>query len=384
MKPLQGTFVLDLTRHLPGPYCGMLLADFGADVVKVEGLEGDPVRHLPPFVEQEGAKVSLAFRSINAGKRSLAIDLKTSEGRALFLDLAAQADVVLDGFRPGVLDRLGLGESVLRARHEKIVVAALTGYGSEGPYRDRAGHDLTYQAFAGALDGNRDDAGTSVVPGLQVADMGGALAAFSGIVLALLARERTGKGQSVSASLMGAAVALQPLQLVPPARGEPAQAAHVLTGASPCYRVYRTKDGRSVALAGLEPKFWDEFCDLVSRPEWVGHGHDPSLRGEVAALVASKTWEEWRLLEGAECCLAGVLSAEDASRDPQIQALGLIMDGPDGKAARLAPPLSLGGVPRPGTLAPVTTGQHTVEVLRERLGMDPDTIQRLRERRVLG
>jgi crotonobetainyl-CoA:carnitine CoA-transferase CaiB-like acyl-CoA transferase len=341
------------------------------------------VRILPPFGDQEGVELGVNFRALNAGKRSIALDLKTTEGRALFQRLVEQADVVLDGFRPGVLERLGVGSAACREKNPRLVFATLTGFGESGPYRDRAGHDLTYQAFAGSLDNARDERGTSVVPGVQLADMSGALSAFSGIVLALLAREKTGKGRHVAASLMGSAVALQPLQLVPAARGERADGAIALSGQSPCYRVYRTKDGRSVALAALEPKFWDVFCELVDRPEWLGRGHDTSVLPELTELFASKTWEEWRLLEDSECCLAGVLSPGDVARDPQVEALGLIVAGPDGKAVRLAPPVALEGVAPGSTRAPVRPGEHTAEVLKEKLGIDDDAFRSLRERGVV-
>jgi crotonobetainyl-CoA:carnitine CoA-transferase CaiB-like acyl-CoA transferase len=377
MKPLEGVFVLDLTLNLPGPYCGMLLADFGATVVKVERFEGDPTRLLPPFADQDGSRVSVAFRATNAGKRSVAIDLKKSEGRALFLDLVAGADVVLDGFRPGVLDRLGAGEKACRERNPRIVFAAITGFGSDGPYRDRAGHDLTYLALAGALSSS------SAPLGVQVADMGGALAAFSGVVLALLAREKTNKGQTVAASLFGTSVALQPFQLVSPARGERSLAAEMLSGAVPRYRIYGTKDGRSVALAALEPKFWETFCELVGKPEWVERGHDPDLIPEVSALFASKTFDEWRLLENSDCCLAGVLSPEEAVHDPQVEALGGVLNAPDGKPARLKPPFDLEGCPVEVKRAPSTIGEHTAEVLLERLGLDADALRSLRERGVV-
>ncbi|MBI3724205.1 CoA transferase [bacterium] len=372
--PLSGMLVLDLTRNLPGPYCGMLLADQGAEVVKIEEEKGDPVRFLPPFVSQEGSQIGVGFRSINAGKKSVAIDLKRAEGISVLLRLVERADVLLDGFRPGVLERLGAGEAACRARNPRLVYVSITGFGERGPYRDRAGHDLNYESFAGALD--------EAVPSVQVADMGGALAAFAGVLLSLLARERTGEAPHVSAPLLQAAFSLQPFRIVPPARGETALAAETLSGKVPCYRLYATRDGRRVALAALEPKFWEVFCEIVSREEWLSRAHDPSLVPEVEALFLTRTFDEWRLLEGSECCVSGVLRPEEAARDPQVEALGLVVMGEDGRPARVAPPFSLQGASAPPTRAPARAGEDTREVL-SRFGLSRDEIEHLRARRAI-
>jgi crotonobetainyl-CoA:carnitine CoA-transferase CaiB-like acyl-CoA transferase len=365
VTPLENTLVLDLTRNLPGPYCGQLLADAGATVIKVEDRTGDPVRFLPPFADE----VSVPFRSLNSGKKSLALDLKKPEGRDLLVRLLGKADVLLDGFRPGVLDRLGAGYDA--ARYPGLVWCSLTGYGAEGPYRDRAGHDLNYQSFAGSVG--------SECPTIQTGDLGAALAAFSAILLALLARARTGKGQRVETSMLRAAVSLQPLQLVPSARGEQAFAALALAGKTACYRVYRTKDDRHVAVAALEPKFWESFCEVVDRPDWVARQHDPSLIGELETFFASRPLAEWRLLEGAECCVSGALSWDEATHDPQVEALAVVMAGKDGKAARLAPPFTLETTGmHPAVDAPRRPGEHTDEVLREHLGLDEAALRTLR------
>jgi len=217
MSALDRLLVVDLTRHLPGPYATLVLADFGATVVKIEDRAGDPVRALGP----------VAFDSLNAGKRSVGLDLKNPEGRDTLLRLVDKADVLVEGFRPGVLERLGAGFDACRARNRRIVYASIAGYGPSGPYRDRAGHDVNYQSFAGALP----SAGAAT-PRFQLADMSGSLSAVVGILLALVARARTGEGQLVEASLFGAAAALQPFRLVPAARGEPAFAADTLAGSS--------------------------------------------------------------------------------------------------------------------------------------------------------
>jgi crotonobetainyl-CoA:carnitine CoA-transferase CaiB-like acyl-CoA transferase len=366
VTPLDGTLVVDLTRHLPGPYATQLLADFGASVIKVEDRAGDPVRFIPPFDARE---VAVGFTTLNAGKRSLVLDLKKEEGKSLLLGLMAKADVLVEGFRPGVLDRLGAGYDA--ARFPRLVWCSLSGFGAEGPYRDRAGHDLNYQCFAGAVRGD--------TPAVQVGDMGSGLAAFSGILLALLAREKTGRGQRVETSMLRAAVCMQPFQIVPPARGDAPTAALALSGTLPGYRVYATKDGRHVALAALEPKFWESFCDVVGRPEWLGRHTDPALIPELEAFFASRPLAEWRLLEGAECCVSGALTWAEAAQDPQVEALRLLVRGPDGKVARLAPPVQLEGTPaRPALDAAPRPGHHTDEVLREHLALDDAALSTLR------
>lgn len=366
MTPLDGVLVLDLTRHLPGPFCGQLFADFGATVIKVEDKAGDPVRFIPPFDEQE---VAVGFRALNAGKKSLALDLKKPEGRDLLLRLMQRADVLLDGFRPGVLERLGAGYDA--AKYPKLIWCSMSGFGPEGPYRDRAGHDLNYQCFAGAVG--------STVPTIQAGDMASALAAFSGVLLALVARGKTGRGQRVETSMLRAAVSLQPLQLVAAARGEKAMAALTLAGTVPCYRVYRTKDDRHVAVAALEPKFWESFCEVVDRPEWVARQMDASLIAELEAFFATRPLVEWRLLEGSECCVSGALSWDEVASDPQVEALGLVLRGADGRPARLAPPVALEATPaRPALDAASRPGHHTDEVLREHLGLDEPTLRALR------
>jgi crotonobetainyl-CoA:carnitine CoA-transferase CaiB-like acyl-CoA transferase len=370
VKPLEGTLVLDLTRNLPGPYCGMLLADAGAKVVKVEDRNGDPVRFLPPLDEDER---SVPFRSLNAGKKSLAIDLKQPEGKELLRKLMAKADVLLDGFRPGVLDRLGCGHD--QAAFPRLIYAALSGYGPVGPYRDRAGHDLNYQTFAGSV--------RESVPSFQVGDMTAAVAAFSGVLLALLERTKTGRGQRVETSMLRAAVCLQPLQLVPAARGETPEAALVLSGTVPCYRVYRTKDGRHVALAALEPKFWESFCEVVCRPAWLARHMDATLIPEVEILFASRAFDEWRMLEDSECCVSGALRWEEVAHDPQVEALGLFANDARGRPARLAPPFTLEADSRLATEAPSRPGEHTEEVLAEHLSLDRDSIHALAARGVI-
>ncbi len=369
---LSGLTVLDLTRHLPGPYATQVMADLGARVVKVEAPpHGDPTRHLPPH-GPDG--VATFFRALNQGKESLGLDLKHPRGPGLLLDLAAKVDVLVEGFRPGVLERLGVGPAACQARNPGLVWCSLSGHGQDGPARDRAGHDLTYQAYSGALWLNAAAGGLPVVPGLQAADFMGSFGALTGILAALIERGRTGRGRVVDASMLDAVVSVQGPHLLGHLAGERAGPGVMpLSGAFPCYRTYRCQDGRAVAFAPLEPKFWQTFCDIVARPDWVARQFDPAMHADLEALFASRPRDEWRLiLEGSEVCLAPVLDYDEVVADPQVQARGLVT--PD----KVAPPVRFAGVPLPAARpAPARVGAHTAPVLRDLLGVSDAEVDAL-------
>ncbi len=374
---LDGLLVLDLTRHLPGPWATQALCDLGAAVIKVEAPPaGDPVRALPPH---DARGVSAAFAALNRGKRSVVVDLKRPGGAALLLDLAARADVLVEGFRPGVLDRLGAGEAAARARNPRLVWCALSGYGQAGPYRDRPGHDLTYQAYTGLLGRSRDARGEVVTPGFQTADMLGASAALAAILAALVERARTGVGRAVEASMLEATLSARALHLGPWQVGDRGgRETDPLGGAFPNYRVYATADGGAFALAALEPQFWGGFCDIVGRPDWVGRGHDPSLVPEVEALFRTRPRDAWRLiLETADVCAAPVLDDGEVLSDPQVGALGLAAAG------HVAPPFAVTPADPDQTAAfarravAAHPGADTRAVLREVLGLGDAAIDDL-------
>ena len=241
-RALAGVRVVDLTRYIPGPYATMTLADLGADVVKIEPREGDPIRAFPPAVGEESA----AHAALNRGKRSVAVDLRTEEGAAVVRKLAGQADVFVEGFRPGVLDKRGLGPAQLLEAHPRLVYCSVTGYGQDGPHAARAGHDIGYGALGGFLGANRDGDGRPVVPATQVIDMTSGLLSVIGILAALQSRERTGRGQHVDVSLLRASLALMTVPLTRALAGpEPGDE---LTGVYPCYTVYRCRDGKWLAV----------------------------------------------------------------------------------------------------------------------------------------
>lgn len=369
--PLDGVRVLDLSRLLPGPYATLVLADLGADVVKVEEPQGgDYVRWMPPLAgEQSGF-----FHALNRNKRSLRLDLRRPEGADALRRLARRFDVVVESFRPGVMDRLGVGYQALRAEQPRVILCSISGYGQDGPYRDRAGHDLDYCAVAGVLALN-GPAERPLPLGVQVADVaGGSWPAVAGILAALVRRAAGGEGSHVDISMTDGALAMLTMQLgAAAARGAPLRrGGELLDGASAFYGVYQTRDGRFVALGALEPKFFQCFCEAAGRPELADRQFEEDgrgLRAELEALFATRTRDEWAKL-GAEhdACLAPVLEGEEPAGDAQLQArrMFLRVDTPwEGKAmASLRTPVRFAGVeaePRP---AP-RLGEHSKAVLAE-------------------
>jgi crotonobetainyl-CoA:carnitine CoA-transferase CaiB-like acyl-CoA transferase len=369
--PLAGLQVLDLSRLYPGPYASLVLADLGADVVKVEEPRGgDYLRWMPPLAGQQSG----FFHALNRNKRSLALDLKAEGGAAVFLRLARKADVVLESFRPGVLERLGLGPAALRQANPRLVLCSISGYGQDGPYRDLAGHDLDYAAIAGVLALN----GPAAAPlplGVQVADVaGGAWPAVAGILAALVRRGATGEGAHVDISMTEGTLALLAMQQgAADARGSPLRrGAELLNGGAACYRVYRTADDRFVALGALEPHFFQRFCQAAGRPELALRQLDDDGRGplaELEALFRTRSRDAWAALgRERDLCLAPVLEGDEPRQDPQLRARGAFVDVPTPWEGRdlpgLATPVRLQGVQAPLRSAP-ELGADTDAVLAE-------------------
>jgi alpha-methylacyl-CoA racemase len=346
---------------------------------------GDYIRHLPPLA---GAQ-SGAFRALNRNKRSLALDLKAEGGAAALLRLSRSFDVLVESFRPGVLDRLGAGHARLREENPRLVVCAITGYGQAGPYRDLAGHDINYCAIAGALALN-GPADAPLPLGVQVADVaGGAWVAVAGILAALHRRERTGAGAIVDVAMTEGALGMLAMPLgMSWASGEPlARGRDPLSGASACYRVYRTSDGRFVALGALEPRFFARFCEAVGRPDLAARQFDDGGRGpveELEALFATRTRDAWAALgREDDLCLTPVLEGEEPHRDPHLVARGVFGTSAQGGAAGyLATPVRVDGGPAPARPAP-ELGADTGAVLAE-CGFTDGEIAELRARGVLG
>jgi alpha-methylacyl-CoA racemase len=362
--PLDGLRVLDLTRLLPGDFATWILADLGAEVVKVEDTTGgDYMRWMPPMV---GAN-SAMYWSLNRGKRSIKLDLKQDAGRDVFLKLLETADCVVEGFRPGVMDRLGLGYEELSRRKPDLIYCAITGYGQDGPYQQRAGHDLLYNSLAGlqGVTGTAD--GELAIPGFQIADLGaGGMGGALAIVSALLRRERdpnrTGGFLDVS-MFDGVAAFIAPHMARHLAGGDDDGPGRMqLNGRFPCYRMYRARDGRWMALAALEPKFWKAFCELVDRPDLLDKQFDEDGTADaVAAILASRTRAEWEeLTRDADVMLEPVNDLAEASRDPQMLARGLLVEVE-------------GGIPQPAPVVRLEDGHHADTRVAD-YGADTDAI----------
>jgi crotonobetainyl-CoA:carnitine CoA-transferase CaiB-like acyl-CoA transferase len=385
-KPLAGLRVLDLTRLLPGPVATQHLADLGADVVKIEDTgEGDYARTMGA----RPGETSAFFRLVNRNKRALRLDLKQPEGVAVFRRLTLSADVVIEGFRPGVMDKLGIGYEALSALNPRLVFCSISGYGQDGPYAQRAGHDINYIGYAGVLDQIGTAGGPPVVPNFQIGDLlGGALAPLVGLLAAVIDARASGRGRHVDVAMTDAVLAhaVFPLagllaRLAPPPRG-----ADLLSGGVPCYGVYATADGRHMAVGALEQKFWILLCDTLGRPDLkpfhLAFGaKGEQARRELAAVFASRSQHEWiEVFERVDCCVTPVLHIGEALDNEQLQARGMVVEA-DG-LPQLAPPYKLSGYEFTVERAAPVPGQHSEEILRE-AGYAAQDIERLREQGII-
>jgi crotonobetainyl-CoA:carnitine CoA-transferase CaiB-like acyl-CoA transferase len=374
---LDGIRVLDLSRLLPGGFCSLLLADFGADVIKVEDTgAGDYIRFSPPHYEgAEPSAGSALFLALNRGKRSIRIDLKSETGRGVFERLLDDADVLLESFRPGVMERLGLGYERLRERHPRLVYCAITGYGQDGPNRSRPGHDMNYLGLNGLLGLTGDADGPPVQAAGQIADLGGgALPAALGIMVALRERDRSGEGQFVDCSMFDGSLAWLALVAADAlAGGSPSRGRIPLAGALTCYRPYACADGY-VTLGALEPKFWAAFCQGVGREDLLAHAFDPpgsDAHRAVSEIFAGRTREQWRAFASEyDCCLEPVLDLAEALDSEQVAAREMVVEldqpGVAEPVRLLGPPFKLSRTPAQPTRAPGPgLGEHTVAILSE-------------------
>jgi crotonobetainyl-CoA:carnitine CoA-transferase CaiB-like acyl-CoA transferase len=387
--PLGGMKVLDLTRLLPGGYCSLLLADFGADVIKVEDTGmGDYIRWSPPFYEgADQTARSALFLALNRGKRSIRVDLKNDRGKEILLALARDADVLLESFRPGVLDRLGVGYERLRAANPRLVYCAITGYGQDGPNRDRSGHDLNYLGLNGLLGLTGEPGGPPVQAAGQVADLGGgALMALVGVLVALRERERSGEGQLVDCSMFdGSLTWLAMVAAEMFATGQvPRRGQGHLAGGLVCYRPYRCADGY-VTLGALEPKFWAEFCRGVGREDLLDHAFDPpgsDAHNAVEEVFAARTREDWRAFASEhDCCLEPVLELDEAMASELVASRRMVVEldqpGADRPVKLLGAPIKLSRTPADPTRAPGPgLGENTDELLAA-AGYSPEEIAAL-------
>jgi len=387
---LEGIKVLDLSRLLPGGFCSLLLADAGADVVKVEDTGmGDYIRWSPPYYGTDehhsaGTRSGL-YLALNRGKRSIRLDLKSEGGRTALLRLVQDADVVLESFRPGVLDRLGCGYEALREANPRIVYCAVTGYGQTGPNTARAGHDTNYLALGGLLGLTGAADGPPVQAAGQIADLGGGgLMATFGILAALWERERSGEGQLVDVSMADGALSWLAMAAAAyfadgrvPQRGR-----EMLNGGVACYLPYECADGW-ISCGALEPKFWQAFCDGVGRPDLLEHQFSrPGSEGhaQIAEVFRGRTKAEWAAFNDShDCCIEPVLDLDEALDSELVRERDMVveLEQPElGPVRLLGMPVKFSRTPGDATRPAPALGEHTSDVLRE-AGIDGEELQQL-------
>jgi alpha-methylacyl-CoA racemase len=314
-QALAGIHVIEVAMYIPGPACTQILGGMGARVTKVERPGGDPMRVMDP-VDATGK--SPQFAALNRGKQSVTLDLKAAEGVAALRDLARAADVLVDGFRPGVLDRLGLGAAALRVENPRLIYCAISGFGAAPGDSLMAGHDLNFVALSGLL-AMTTAAGQPAMPGAQLTDLTSGLVAATAILAALQARERSGQGAFLDVPMNASARWLMEPWYAVAREGitVSAEAGHMLSGNLACYRIYPTSDGRHLAVAALEPHFWERFCAAIGRPDLAPRHSDPeqtALIAEVAAIIARRPLAEWRdTFAKVDACVTPVLTVAEAA-----------------------------------------------------------------------
>jgi crotonobetainyl-CoA:carnitine CoA-transferase CaiB-like acyl-CoA transferase len=371
--PLDGLRVYDLSSLLPGSLCSQMLADLGADVLKFENPRGgDGFRKMPPLVKTLGSY----FHIVNRNKRAMTLDLQDPAGRDIFLEMLPKADVLIDSFRPGGMERIGLAYDVLKEIHPRLIHCSLTGFGQDGPYRDRPSHDINLLGLSGILDLLGEKNGPPVSPGVQVAGAGGGLNALIGILAALLGRERTGRGDYIDAALLDGLTPFLGLVMstylttgILPKRGET-----FVGGGYAFYHVYQTGDGKYLALGCLEEKFWQGFCRAIGREDFIPDQfatgqQQETLIDEVKQIMRQKARQEWMdLLAEFETCVTPVNTLEEALQDPHIRQRGAWFRSHhpvDGEIGQQGFPLKFSNDQPGWRTHPPSFGEHTREVLSE-------------------
>jgi crotonobetainyl-CoA:carnitine CoA-transferase CaiB-like acyl-CoA transferase len=387
MGLLRELKMLDLSRLLPGPYCSLLLADLGMEVLKIEDPDlGDYSRKMGLM----GKRDSAFFLSLNRNKRSMTLNLKQKEGKGIFYRLIESFDIVLEGFRPGVMDQLGIGYQDLKRKNPRVILCSLSGYGQDGPYRERSGHDVNYIGLGGVLDIMGQKNGGPIIPGVQIADIGGGgMMAAIAILAAAVHRERTGEGQYLDISMYDGVISWLSMHAGKyfmdkelPKRGE-----MQLSGRYACYQVYPTKDGRHMSLGALEPKFWKNFCEAIGRKDLIYKQYiegEERLRviEEVQNLFKTRDQEEWvDFFKKVDACCEPVLTFEEVFQHPQALHRRMLMEyehPAEGKIRQVGNPIKSSQFTFEIRTPPPAWGEHTIEVLKA-MGYSEEEIKDFKE-----
>jgi len=400
-QALEGLKILDLTRYAPGPYCTMILGDLGADVIKIEEVRppdrGDSgqakapsdITHPPEFASPDSP-----FNPVNRNKRSVCLNLKSEKAQGIFYKLVAKADVLIEGFRPGVTKRLGIDYPTLKEMNPRLIYCAVTGYGQDGPYRDLPGHDINYIASAGVVSAISLPGKTPLIPGNLIGDMAaGGMQAAIGILAALAARERTGKGQFVDISMTDGAISMASMYLSHyfETGSLPEPQERMSCGTMPYFNYYQTSDGKYVAIACMESRFFANLCRALDYEDLISYQTDSQKASEIASAFKqrflTKTSQEWfDILSRADVPVSRVNTLDELADDPQAKHRGMILEvDTPGKGKVLQAGISIKLSDTPGSVRNIgaTPGENTEEILTE-LGYSLEEIRQLQEENVIG
>ncbi len=387
--PLTGIKVLDLSTLLPGPLCSQILGDFGAEVIKIEQPKGsDLARMAKPVIKD----TSGLYLLVNRNKKSMTLDLKKEEGKKIFYELTQEADVVIEQFRPGAVKRIGVDYETLKEINPGLVYCSISGYGQDGPYEQKSGHDLNYLSYAGIL-GMTARNGVPALPGVQIADIGGGtLMAAIGILLALMARERDGKGQYIDIAMLDGAISWLPIVASNffPTGLDPKPGQTKLTGRNACYEVYETKDGGFISLGPIEPHLWANLCRYFGKEEFIAWQNEDAKQDEMFAYLRQqflqKDRDEWiETLDQVDVCIAPVYSLSEVFQDPHVIHRKMVfeMEHPRlGKIKQLGFPIKMSETPAQAKQAPPDLGDNTDEIIKQ-LGYSPEEIVNLHQQGIV-
>ncbi len=391
VSALEGLRVLDLTRQLPGPYCTLVLADHGAEVIKLETpFGGDLLRTMGTMLDQD----SVFFWQLNRNKKSITLNLKEPEGKEIFKKLIPEIDILVEGFRPGVMERLGLGYQQLKEINPKLIYCAITGYGQSGPHCLRPGHNLNYMSFTGLLRFSSAADQPPIMPDIPLADVGGGtLWGLISILLALQAREKTGRGQFLDVSMVAGCLACLPMQLAEffVTKKSPKRDEAQLLGYYACYNIFETKDGKYMSVGALEDKFWRNFCEALGRKDWIDLHYatgkaQEKLKEEVAALFKERSQKEWiEFFSTVDTPVEALLEPEEAVQHPQLQGRELFLEIPHperGTIKQLGFPCRLPETPARYYKDPPRLGEDT-DLFLKKLGYTVPEINKLRNKGVI-